>query len=321
MQEIDTEEDKKLFLRAKLKLEAIEARKRKAAAFEVSNDDMSTPRAGSSASTMALGVRQGCKTPPIQKIARAMTMTSSASTVPLPTPPSARPRPGPSRPPTTPAAAGGDRKRPREEDQGTVTLEERARSHNFAKRLALQGAMLSTPVKAEPISQEVDETGMEIMRAEVIEDTEMPASAGKDVGRSQVDPPETRAASSSNNSTLGEQDLDLILNVQDHDQLDFEPEEGILDNTVEVKRLNHFFSLRPDFRMIRRKTTRLLRRNESIGCHNITSQNEINFMQAKMSLFIQEIITIYINLYYLYNISRISYPQISTVILFDAIVC
>ena len=95
---------------------------------------------------------------------------------------------------------------------------------------------------------------MEIMReVVVIEEEEMTASAEKDTKGPQADLPDPRAQSNTNNSTMGEQDLDLILNVEDHDQLDYEPEEGILDNTMEVKLFNQLFSLRPDFRMRRRR--------------------------------------------------------------------
>ena len=100
--------------------------------------------------------------------------------------------------------------------------------HGFAKRLALAGAEMSTPIKAEPTEKGASE--VEIMREEVIIDDELPVSAAKEAATAQANLPEARPSVS--NSTMGEQDLDLILNVEDHD-LDFEPEEGILDDTVE----------------------------------------------------------------------------------------
>ena len=244
----------------------------------------------------------------------------------MPTSPTSPSRSGPPRPPATPLAGPSgslarpkDRKRPREEEPEVVTLEERARNHNNAKRLATAGAWLPTPVKTEPTEEE--DPGTEVVRAEIVIDDEMPASAATDeANTAQATPPETRASSRPSNSSLGEQDLDLILNVQDHDQLDFEPEEGILDDTIEVKCVNKFLSLRPDFRTDRRGTTRLPRRDEEIGCLNITSQRTTNFINQK-SIFINEITTIIIYLYYLYYISRTSRPQISIVISYERIVC
>ena len=201
-----------------------------------------------------------------------------------------------------------------------MTLEERVRCNGFAKRLALAGAALPIPVKVESTEKEDDDTGMEIMRAEVIVEDEMPASAAKEAAAAaQRDPPETRAAPSASNSTMEEQDLDLILNVEDHDHLDFEPEEDILDDTVEVNSFNKLFSLRPDFRMGR--ISRLQGRSEDGGCHNITHHKETNFITTRKTLFINEFTTIIIYLYYLYFISRTSCPQISIVILNDRIVC
>ena len=159
------------------------------------------------------------------------------------------------------------------------------------------------------------------MRAEVIEDGEMPALAEEAPEDRQAEPPAPRSSVTSTNSTLGEQELDLILNVEDHD-LDFEPEEGILDNTTEVKMFNQFFSLRPDFRTRRRGTSKLLRRSDADGCLNIELSRGKNFIKRRKLLFINEITTIiYSYLYYLYHISRAFSPQISIVILYDRIVC
>ena len=328
VQEVDTDEDKQLFLRAKIKLEAIEARKRKAA-FEVNMDDASTPRPGTSASTMALGAPQGRKTPPVKVLANVLArMPESARTVPLPSSPPTAVQ-GMRGPPSTPAsgsrpspvqrssgqgATGEDRKRRREESP--LTLEE---GHNLAKKLATAGAWLPTPVKTEPTEVE-DESGMEIMRAEVIEDEEMCNSAEKEAKSAEADPPETRAAAEANNSTLAEQDLDLILNVEDHD-LDFEPEEAILDNTVEVKTFNKLFSLRPDFRTRRRRIPKH-QGSETSGCTNKrTHTSETDFIKMqKLSIYDFNPILIYY-LYYLYHIGRAVCPQISIVIINDFIVC
>ena len=173
-----------------------------------------------------------------------------------------------------------------------MTLEERVRYNGFAKRLALAGAELPIQVKVESTEKEDDDTGMEIMRAEVIVEDEMPASAAKEAAAAaQRDPPETRAAPSASNSTMEEQDLDLILNVEDHDHLDFEPEEDILDDTVEVNSFNKLFSLRSDFRMGRISR---LQGSEDGGCHNITHHKETNFITMRKTLFINEFTTIII---------------------------
>ena len=89
-------------------------------------------------------------------------------------------------------------------------------------------------------------------------------------------PPVAVAAVSACSSTLGEQDLDLILQVEDHN-LDLELEEDILDNTTKINSLNKCFSLRNTFRT--RRTSKP-RRNEGCGCCNIKSHNSNDFMKA-----------------------------------------
>lgn len=55
------------------------------------------------------------------------------------------------------------------------------------------------------------------------------------------------------NQSLREQDLDIILHVEDHD-LDFGPDEAVLDNTAEVAFINLLFGLRTHFRRILRRS-------------------------------------------------------------------
>ena len=162
---------------------------------------------------------------------------------------------------------------------------------------------------------------MEIMReVVVIEEEEMTASAEKDTRGPQVDLHDPRAQANTNNSTMGEQDLDLILNVEEHDQLDFEPEEGILDNTMEVKLFNPLFSLRPDFRTRRRRIPGLPG-SKDLGCLNTKPKSHPDFIKMQ-NLFINEFNTILIYyLYYLYHVSRAFCPQISFVMSNDLIVC
>ena len=192
-----------------------------------------------------------------------------------------------------------------------------------ARKLARAGAMLPSCSETET---ETDDSGMEIMRAEVIEEENWSAaerSVSLNNTRDEppslisVDDPADNPASAANNSTMAEEDLDLILQVEEHDKLDFEPDEAVLDTTTEVNCNNQCFSLRKPFRT---KRTRCPRRNEETGCNNILPSARMKCFHDPNQFYILYSNLIYY-LYYLYYIGRTIVPQISNACIMSIIVC
>ena len=192
-----------------------------------------------------------------------------------------------------------------------------------ARKLARAGAMMSR--SDTETETETDDSGMEIMRAEVIEEEHWSAAEGSvSLDTTREEPPSlvsvensANGANSVNNSTMAEEDLDLILQVEEHDKLDFEPDEAVLDTTTEVNCVNQCFSLRKPFRMIR---TRSPRRNEENGCHNKFPSDQTKCIYDLFQFYNLYSTLIYY-LYYLYYIGRTIAPQISNSCIMSIIVC
>ena len=191
-----------------------------------------------------------------------------------------------------------------------------------ARKLARAGAMM--PRSDTETETETDDSGMEIMRAEVIEEENWSAAEGSmSLDTTREEPPSlvsvensANAANSVNNSTMAEEDLDLILQVEEHDKLDFEPDEAVLDTTTEVNCINHCLSLRKPFRTTRTRSPR--RRNEEFGCHNTFPSDQ---RKRIYDLFYNLYSTLIYYLYYLYHIGRTIVPQISNSCFMSIIVC
>ena len=123
------------------------------------------------------------------------------------------------------------------------------------------------------------------------------------------------------NASIAEQDLDLILQVEDHDKLDFEPDEGVLDNTTEVHNTLKCFRLRDAFRTRgTRNPTTTRGRNEDLGCYNKLLQSRADMIHD-LTQFYTLYSTLIYYIYYLYQIGRAIVPQISNACTMSIIVC